>query len=212
MKDGQLNLATLAVPADKKEAVEKQSSQGYTIRLGKVIADVDARYDAPDQTVHALAKLEAHAKIGSDGKIEAGLDALDVQTEKPLRASLTGKGGATIDGSAIAAKAVALNIATDGAELRKLLPDVKLRGKWNVDVKADGPADKLAVSRVARPPAGRLAVDATLATRSHAPVIGWSATVNARGIDPGAAVTGRRTATCASTPVGTARGRTGRSI
>jgi len=41
---------------------------------------------------------------------------------------------------------------------------------------------------VAKPPAGRLAVDATVSTT--APVVAWSATVNARGIDPAAAVAG----------------------
>ncbi len=189
--NGQLNLATLAKPSDKKEADEKQSAQGWAIRLGKVSADVDARYDLPDagriKTIHAVAKLQAHAKIDGD-KIAAGLDALDVETSAPLRAKLSGKGGAKIDGDAIAAKDVVITVDTDGNELRKLLPDVKLRGKWNVKIEANGPADRLALSLVARPPAGQLAVDATLATT--APKIAWSATVNARGIDPAAAVAG----------------------
>ena len=161
MKGGKLNLATLAMPSNKQEAEEKQSSDGYKIRLGKVIADLEARYDAPDQHVHANATLEAHATI-DDGKIDAGLDKLAVDTLTPLRASLHGKGGATIDGSAIAAKNVDFVVDAAGSELRKLVPDVKLRGKWNVEIKADGPADKLALSVVAKPPAGRLAVDATV--------------------------------------------------
>ncbi|HXU71680.1 MAG TPA: translocation/assembly module TamB domain-containing protein [Polyangia bacterium] len=187
MRDGRLNLATLAKPSNPDEAKKKQSSDGYKIRLGKVIADLEARYDAPDQTVHATARIRAHALI-DHGRIDAGLEQLEVQTLAPLRAAVRGKGGATIDGSAIAAKGVDLVVDTNGQELRKLAPAVKLRGRWTVEVKANGPADRLALSVVARPPAGRLAVDATLATT--APEIAWRGTVSARGIDPAAAIAG----------------------
>ncbi len=80
MKDGRLNLATLAMPSDKQEAVEKQSSSGYKIRLGKVIADLEARYDAPDQHgARATPTLRgARQASAATAKIDAGLDALDV--------------------------------------------------------------------------------------------------------------------------------------
>ncbi|MDB4971333.1 MAG: hypothetical protein JWN44_7022 [Myxococcales bacterium] len=203
MKDGQLNLATLAKPSDKREDEQKKSQSGYKIRLGKVLADLEARYDQPArggrpaQHVHAEAHLDAHALIDG-GKIEAGLNELALRTMLPLRAELHGKGGVKMDNGAIAADKLELTLATDGAELRKLLPDVKLRGKWNVAVKANGPADTLAVSLVAQPPAGKLAVDAQVKTVAGVPgqppkdaqAIAWSATINARGIDPGAAVAG----------------------
>jgi hypothetical protein len=185
MKNGQLNLATLAKPSNDADEKQKQSSGGYKIRLGKVRANLEARYDQPGQTIHGTAQLEAHATI--DGaKIDGGIEKLEVATTRPLRASLRGKGGATIDGGAIAAHQVELALATDGAELRKLLPDVKLCGRWKLEIAANGPADKLAVSVVARPPAGRLALDAELATNARE--IAWSATLNARGLDPAAAI------------------------
>lgn len=203
MKNGKLNLATLARPSDQKEEDEKKASQGYAIRLGKVWAELEARYDAPAtdeapaRTVHGTAHLEAHATI-DHGKIDAGLTKLAVETTLPLRVQLSGKGGATFDNGAIAAHELELALSADGRELRKLVPDVALRGKWAVDVKANGPADKLALSVVARPPAGRLALEAKVKTSAQEPgtppksaeEIVWSATVNARGIDPAAAVAG----------------------
>ncbi|HWE30521.1 MAG TPA: hypothetical protein VHB97_21085, partial [Polyangia bacterium] len=192
MRDGKLNLATLAKPSDKKEEREKQSANGYKVRVGKLWADVEARYDQPAsdgnaaRTVHGTAHLEAHASV-DDGKIDAGLETLDVATTLPLRATLHGKGGATIDNGRIAAHDFELALASDGRELRKLLPGVALRGRWNVDVRANGPADRLAVNVVAKPPAGRLALDARLKTGDE---IVWSAAVDARGLDPAAAVAG----------------------
>ena len=193
LRDGKLNLSELAKPSNKKEEQEKKSSSGYKIRLGKVWAELEALYDQPasddhpPRRVHGTAHLEAHAMI--DGpKIDADIEKLNVDTTLPLRAALTAKGGAHIEGSAIAARDVDVVVDADGRELRRLVPDVALRGRWRVEAKANGPADKLAVSLVARPPAGRLGVDATL--RTNEPAIGWSGTVSARDIDPAAAVAG----------------------
>src|SRR6185503_4991575 len=69
LRDGKLNLATLAKPSDKKEEQEKQSSNGYKIRLGKVWAELEGRYDqpatdeAPARVIHGTAHVEAHATI-----------------------------------------------------------------------------------------------------------------------------------------------------
>ena len=190
MRNGKLNLATLAKPSPPEE---KQQPSRYEIRVGKLWAELEARYDAPAtaeapaRTVHGTAHLEARATI--DGKrIDAHLSKLTAATTLPLRAELTGQGGATVDDGAIAAHGLELRATTSGGELRKLVPDVALRGDWAIDVTADGPADALALSLVARPPAGRLAVDARLATTQK--TIVWSGTVHARGIDPAAAVAG----------------------
>ena len=187
LRDGKLNLATLAKPSPRRSR-----RAAYKIRLGKVWAELEARYDQPArdgkpaQTIAGTAHLEAHAQIDG-GKVDAGLDKLAVATTQPLHADLTGKGGVDVDNGQVAAHHVALALAADGRELRKLLPDVTLRGQWNVAVEANGPADQLAVSVVARPPAGRLSVDAKLKTGAE---LAWSATVDARGIDPAAAVAG----------------------
>lgn len=192
LRDGTLNLATLAKPSDKKEQRQKQSSSGYKVRLGKVWAELEGRYDrpatadSPAQRIYGNAHLEAHATI-ANGKIDAGLDELDVATLLPLRARLTAKGGVTIDNGAVAAHGFELALTSEGRELRRLAPTVALRGRWNVELEANGPADKLALSVVARPPAGRLALDAQLETGA---ALAWSGTIEARGIDPAAAVAG----------------------
>lgn len=188
LRDGRLNLSTLAKPSNPSEQ-KQQSQSSYKIRLGRVVADLDARVDRvgqPDRTIHGTVKLDAHASI--DGQvIDVGIDELAARASRPLVASVDVKGGAHVDHDAVSAHKLDVVATADGRELRKLTPDVALRGPFRVELRADGPADNLDVLLLAKPPAGRLAVDATVRTGK---TIGWRATVDARGIDPGAAVAG----------------------
>ncbi|HEX8953812.1 MAG TPA: hypothetical protein VF945_18265, partial [Polyangia bacterium] len=165
LRSGELNLATLTRPSSGNE----QQPSGWAFRVGKVRAEIAARYDAPAsddepaRTVRGTARLEGRASIAG-GKVDAGIDALDVETLLPLRARLHARGGVTVDHGAVAARALALALTASGRELRKLAPGVALRGAWTIAVTADGPADRLALSLVAKPPAGRLAIDARLRT------------------------------------------------
>ena len=222
LHDGKLNLATLAKPKEQPAKPKDPNAPSYKIRLGHVWLDLEARYDQPAaagkpaQTAHADAHLEAHALV--DGaKIDVGIDRLEAQTLSPLRAVLAARGGAHFDDGAISAHELTLTVDTDGAELRKLVPSVKLRGKWSVALEANGPADKLAVSLVARPPAGKLSVDAQLhsvAARPGQPPasaeeLGWSVVVDGDGIDPGAAVSGAPRGTVRLDATGHGRGANG---
>lgn len=196
LRDGQLNLSELARPANPNEREQKQSQSAYRIRLGKVVADLDARWDQPGQTICGAVDLDARALIAGD-RIDIGIGKLAARTSRPLAATIDIEGGAHVDHGALSADKLDVTAAAAGRELRKLAPDIKLRKPFRIELRADGPADQLAVSLVARPPAGRIAVDATL--RSPAPfgrppssvaAIAWRGTVEARGLDPGAAVAG----------------------
>ncbi len=186
LADGRLNLAALARPSKPGPPL------AYQIRLQAVRAELEARYDPPPPrsgpatSVHGTVHLAGHAVIDGS-RIDAGIDELVAATSSPLRASLTAHGGVTVDEGAVAAHALELTLATDGAELRRLVPGVELRGSWSVTLRASGPADRLALSAVARPPAGSLTLDGTIATTARPPV--WSATLHGRGLDPAPAVT-----------------------
>jgi translocation and assembly module TamB len=99
-------------------------------------------------------------------------------------------------GSAIAADKLALRVETEGRELRKVIEGIAFRGKYAVELAADGPADRLHVTVGVRPPKGALDVDAMLTAPTAAPgqpastfdATIWRATVKARDLDPGAAV------------------------
>ena len=168
MKNGKLNLATLSKPSDKRKS--NRSSRRAATRFGSArcgrswrratIAGHRRRAGGDGARDRAARGAREHRqRQGRRGARQAR-----VNTLAPLRAKLEGKGGATFDNGAVAARDVDITVDTEGRELRKLAPDVALRGRWRVEVKANGPADKLALSVVATPPAGKLRVDAQLAT------------------------------------------------
>lgn len=197
LRDGRLNVATIAKPSTTPEPPPDPNAKPYVIALGHVSADIDARYDAPKAQapydhIAAEVHIEGRARIDG-GQIAATLQTLTLQTARPLVAQVYVKGGVKLDGGAISADALKLLLDADGAQLRKLAPDVKLRGRWQVELDANGPAEKLAIVVHAKPPAGTLDVDAQLATggqRFGLDRLTWNATVAARGIDPVAAVVG----------------------
>jgi translocation and assembly module TamB len=197
MRDGRLNVATIAKPSTTPEPPPDPNAKPYSIAIGKVWADLEARYDAPRADppynhINGKAHLEGHARIDGS-RIEAKLETLTLATVRPLVAQIALKGGVKLNGGAISADDLRLVLDTEGAQLRKLLPNVKLRGKWQVELDASGPAHQLAVTVHARPPAGSLDVAAELATGGQSfdlDRLTWTATVKARGIDPVAAVAG----------------------
>lgn len=197
MRDGRLNVATIAKPSTTPEPPPDPNARPYAIELGKVWADIEAHYDAPRAEppynhFNGKAHIEGEAHI-EGSTIAARLQTLTLDTVRPLVAQLAIRGGLKLDGGAISADDLKLLLDADGAQLRRLLPDVKLRGKWRVELDASGPAERLAVQLKARPPAGSLDVRAQLATGGASfdlDRLTWRATVKARGIDPVAAVAG----------------------
>ena len=197
MRDGRLNVATIAKPSTTPEPPPDPNARPYSIAIGKVWADLEAHYDAPKADppynhMDGKAHVEGHARIDG-GRIATMLETLTLDSARPLVAQVAVKGGLKLDGGAISADDLKLLLVADGAQLRKLLPDVKLRGQWRVELDASGPAEQLAVTVKAKPPAGSLDVHAQLATAGPSVDLDrltWKATVKARGIDPVAAVAG----------------------
>jgi autotransporter translocation and assembly factor TamB len=197
MRDGKMNLAELTKPSPPKP--EDPNAKPYRIHVGKAKAELEAIYDpppAPDaKRIHATVKLDVSADVNG-GDIAAKVNSLEAHTLSPAVALVSMKGALHDHDGALSADKLDLVVSAEGRELDKLAPAANLRGRWSVAVRADGPADKLRVSVVARPPAGKLDLEAELTSKAGkagqpAPSIdalAWKATVEARGIDPAAAV------------------------
>jgi translocation and assembly module TamB len=194
LADGKLNLAEL-LPASPP------SSKPYRVQVGKVVADVETIYDPPPgpnaRRVHATVRLAARGNVDG-GQIELAIASLTAHLHAPLSAFGTLRGELSDRDGGIAAHNLALAVVVDGRELQRLVPTVRLRGQWHLDLFGEGPADKLVLSLVARPPAGQLEVAAEVNTRGgqagqrlpSLPRLDWRARVKAQGIDPAKAIAG----------------------
>ena len=164
MHDGQLNLATLTTPSDKKEEVaaavverlqdSPRQGQGGRSRRATITGDQGS---AGADASAARRALEGHASFAG-GVIDAGLDAARRRDDAAAARRRSRARAAPRSTTAPSPRTIwRSTLDADGAQLRKLVPDVKLRGKWNVDVerqRAGRQARRDAC--VAEPPAGRL--------------------------------------------------------
>ena len=108
MKSGKLNLATLAKPSDKAEEKQKESQSGYKIRLGKVLADLEARYDAArHQPVHANTSGHGRTRRAREHRRRQDrrrAERLAVRHAAAAAGLVARPGGVKLDGGAVGAK------------------------------------------------------------------------------------------------------------
>jgi autotransporter translocation and assembly factor TamB len=78
---------------------------------------------------------------------------------------------------------VHVTVATDGAELAKLVPGLNAKGRWSLVADGGGPLANLAASAVLSPPAGHLAVEGQMSRLKVG--VRWRALVDLTGFDPG---------------------------
>ncbi len=187
LADGRLNLTALV-----KESKETPSGKPLDLLLRRARAEVEIEFEPkpgdPPGPVHARVTLDASAeKRGDDADVK--IAGLEVIADRPLRAEVKLHGGVHDAPGVISLKDLYLTAHTDGRGIDKLDPAIKLRGAWALALHADGRLGGLTVNLKVQPPKGSLAVDAKVALRTSGGV-DWDGTVQASGIDPGAAWAG----------------------
>ena len=210
LENGKLNLATLANAVGQQRPA-KQSSSSYKIRLGKVWPSSRRATTAAATTSRARRRRARSRRTRPSTTARSTPGSTSSRRHAaPLRASLHGKGGATHRRQRIAAKNWTSSSTPPGASCASSLPTSRCaasgtwrsrptgrptswRCRWWPSRRRDGsPSTPRCRRRRRWSPGRRRSMRAGSIRRRPSPA--------------------RRTATCASTPAGAARARTGRSI
>lgn len=167
LRDGRLNLAALVKPKEKPSG---PLPVGFRVEDVYVVGS--ARYDlaparaddaaAPFNRVEAGLRLAVGARVPlGAGPIEAQIKGLEVAVQAPLPATLTLRGGAKIQGSAVSVDKLELGLKAALPDVGRLLPafgDERARwlpGEVRLDLSADGTLQAMNLALALHlPPAG----------------------------------------------------------
>ena len=167
LRDGRLNLAALVKPKEKPSGplpVGFRVEDVYVVGSARYdLAPVKADEAAPPfQRVEVGLRLAVGAKVPlGAGPIEAQIKGLEVAVQAPLPATLTLRGGAKIQGSAVSVDKLELGLKAVLPDVGRLLPAFGeegarwLPGEVRLDLSADGTLQAMNLKLALHlPPAG----------------------------------------------------------
>ncbi len=186
-------------PAQKtKQAVAQAAQDAAPAIVRKVPAAAPLAAALPTsaeveetQRPDLLSHLGAHLSVVAGGKIKSGdiqaaVRSLSLDVQEPLAAGAKLSGAMHMAGDAITLSEVALHLQLDAEALNLLLPPGQghAQGRYQVDLKLNGPLSALVADLNVLPPKGTMNAHALIGAK-HAQE-SWQISVNAAGLDPGA--------------------------
>lgn len=195
--DGRLNLAALAGGRRDRARVGRASRSTPPappwLQIDHAKVQGEAAYQ-PGRAAGGGAGRGARGRFDLDGsvrvrggEIDLRLGRLACDTRDPLRAWIELRGGLTVrpaaapGGRAIRLEDVTLTVIGDGAELARLDPALRARGRWLVHVEGAGPLDGLYAHAVVSAPRGSVVADGTLGRTAIG--LRWQLRAVAAGLD-----------------------------
>ncbi len=176
LADGRWNVAALARPSTSTSP----STPAITAR--EVLAEIDARAEVRDRSAHARLSLDAAVRSTGE-RAEVHLTRLAAQVEAPLAARIEARGAVRRTGEAIDLDRLRVRASSDGAEVDRLDPALRLAGPLHALLQADGPIADLEARLEVETARGTLEVSGHVAS-SDGDLPRWSARAALRGLDP----------------------------
>ncbi|HEY2744569.1 MAG TPA: hypothetical protein VGL86_08095, partial [Polyangia bacterium] len=198
LRDNRFNLAALQKPTTAPEAAAKaqRASRPFFMEIDHYRVHVDGAYHPPrgheqhaNEWPRGTFDIEGSAQLGS-AQTHIVVDRFVSDARDPLHAHVELSGALLITPRArpggkaeLAFERVVVTATSDGAEIARLHPALRARGRWALHAEGGGPLSRLHAVALLSGPRGSVTVDGVLA---RGDILRWGANVMAAGIDPGA--------------------------
>ena len=194
LADNRVNFAALAPPSRSAKAASSSSDPPRLV-VKHLRLRFEGGYDPPrGHEGHPLERprgsfdIEGSADIrGAD--VTVRVDHLISDARDPLAAHVELSGGLKVDPprtpdghTELTFIGVKVTVAADGAQIERINPALRAKGRWQVSVHGGGPLSALVAHVLIAPPTGTLVADGTLARTW--PGVRWSVVAAASALQP----------------------------